>query len=81
MATQVNSQITDAVTQTNVEVVSSSSSVAMGSLLQTLSHSLSLTMENAVSNQQQLNTLNIATTASCVEYLLKPTKSDKKNKK
>ncbi len=68
--TSVNDQITDSVTQSNVQVTASSSSVALGSLNQILASSLSLAIENATSNQQNVNTLNSAVTTSCVNLLL-----------
>ena len=68
--TSVNDQITDSVSQSNVEVVASSSAVSVGSLYQVLSSSLTLAIQNAVANQQNLNTISDATTSSCVNYLL-----------
>lgn len=56
----VNSQITDAVTQTNVKVVGEAPAMAMGSLYQTVAHSTGLLYQNAVSAQQQQNTLTQA---------------------
>ncbi|WP_205746115.1 MULTISPECIES: RebB family R body protein [Dyella] len=53
----VNSQITDAVTQTNVKVVAEAPAMAMGSIYQTMAHSTGILFENAVSSQQQQNTL------------------------
>ncbi|MDG5497763.1 RebB family R body protein [Niveispirillum sp. BGYR6] len=53
----VNSQITDAVTQSNVKVVGEAPAMAMGSLYQTVAHSTGIQFENAVSAQQQQNTL------------------------
>lgn len=51
----VNPQITDAVTQTNTSVLSDAPAMAMGTLYQSLAHSVGLMMQNAVSAQQQLN--------------------------
>lgn len=53
----VNSQITDAVTQSNVKVVGEAPAMAMGSIYQTMAHSTGILFENAVSAQQQQNTL------------------------
>ncbi|OHX12592.1 RebB family R body protein [Chromobacterium sphagni] len=58
--TAVNSQITDAVTQSNVKVLGEAPAMAMGSLFQTASHSTGILFENAVSAQQQQNTLGQA---------------------
>ncbi|HVE08667.1 MAG TPA: RebB family R body protein [Paraburkholderia sp.] len=55
--TAVNNQITDAVTQTNVKVVAEAPAMAMGSIYQTMAHSTGILFENAVSAQQQQNTL------------------------
>ncbi|AOZ50588.1 RebB family R body protein [Chromobacterium vaccinii] len=57
MATIVNEQITDAVTQTNVKVLAESPAMAMGSIFQTMAHSTGILFENATSAQQQQNTL------------------------
>ncbi len=58
--TSVNNQITDAVTQTNVKVLAEAPAMAMGTLFQTMSHSLGILVENAVSSQQQQTTLSQA---------------------
>ena len=55
--TDVNNQITDAVTQANVKVLGESPAMAMGSLYQTMAHSTGILFQNAVSAQQQQNTL------------------------
>jgi hypothetical protein len=60
--TAVNSQITDAVTQSNVKAIAESPAMAMGSLYQTIAHSTGILFENAVAAQQQQNTLAQAAT-------------------
>jgi hypothetical protein len=55
--TSVNNQITDAVTQSNVKVVGEAPAMAMGSIYQTMAHSTGILFQNAVSAQQQQNTL------------------------
>lgn len=50
---QVNPAITDAVTQVNIKVVGEAPAMAMGSLYQAQSHSLSILFENAVQQQSQ----------------------------
>lgn len=55
--TSVNNQITDAVTQSNVKVIGEAPAMAMGSIYQTMAHSTGILFENAVSAQQQQNTL------------------------
>lgn len=68
--TAVNGQITDSVTQSNVEVLASSPAEAMGNLYLTTSNALSLAAQNATSNQQNINSLTEAVTTKCVKYLL-----------
>ncbi|WP_284164106.1 RebB family R body protein [Frigidibacter sp. SD6-1] len=58
--TPVNSQITDAVTQTNVTVVAGAPAMAMGSIYQTMAHSTGILMQNAVAATQQQNALSQA---------------------
>jgi Killing trait len=58
--TAVNDQITDAVTQSNVKVLGEAPAMAIGSLYQTMAHSTGILFENAVSAQQQQNTLTQA---------------------
>ena len=62
--TVVNSKITDAITQTNVKVLAEAPAQSMAMVYQTMAHSISLSMQNAVSYQsamQQLNTAIIST--------------------
>ncbi|MCW0369284.1 RebB family R body protein [Xanthomonas sacchari] len=54
--TEVNDQITDAVTQSNVKVIGEAPAFAMASIYQSMAHSTGILFENAVSAQQQ-NTL------------------------
>ena len=68
--TPVNGQITDAVTQSNVQVLSQASAMAMGTLYQTSASSLSISIQNSVSNQQQSNTVTDTATAICIEKIL-----------
>ncbi len=55
--TSVNNQITDAVTQVNVKVLGEAPAMALGSIYQSLAHSTGILFQNAVSAQQQQNTL------------------------
>jgi hypothetical protein len=64
--TAVNSQITDAVTQSNVEVVPESPALAIGTLYQTLAQSTGILIQNAVAAQQQQNALAQAAAAQGV---------------
>lgn len=72
MPTQTNAsnEIIDSVTQSNITILASAPAVAQASSFQSLSHSLSLAMENATYNQQQVNVISAAATSSCVEHLL-----------
>ncbi|MFC4347532.1 RebB family R body protein [Kordiimonas lipolytica] len=54
MPTAVNSQITDSVSQANVEVLGSSPAMGMGAMYQSLGHSTGILFENSVGAQQQL---------------------------
>ena len=58
--TEVNSQITDAVTQTNVKVLGEAPAQAMGTLYQIASQAAGIAINNANTNQQNLNQLNPA---------------------
>lgn len=67
--TAVNSQITDAVTQSNVKVLGEAPAMAMGTVYQTMAQSVGLSMQNAVSAQQQMNTIAQAATAQGVNLI------------
>ncbi len=68
--TPVNSQITDAVTQTNVKVVGEAPAQAMGLVYQTAAHSISLSMQNAAQSQGGLQQIGNALTSSAVRMIL-----------
>lgn len=68
--TTVNSQITDAVTQTNVKVVAEAPAQAIASLYQVASHSASLSLQNAVFNQQSLNQISTAVVSKAVALIM-----------
>ena len=70
MAEIVNPQITDAVTQTNVNVVGEAPAMAMGSLYQTIGNSVAMAAANAVYAQQQSNITYQAATTMAVKTLL-----------
>ncbi len=55
--TAVNSQITDAVTQTHVKGLAEAPAMTMGSIYQRTDHSTGILFQNAVSAQQQQNIL------------------------
>lgn len=68
--TAVNSQITDAVTQANVQVLGVAPAQALGMLEVALSQSLALAAANAVTQQQNANILMNAVSARLVARLL-----------
>lgn len=68
--TPVNSQITDAVTQTNVKVVGEAPSQAMGMVYQSMAHSISLAMQNAMQAQGGLQQIGNAVTSSACRLIL-----------
>jgi hypothetical protein len=68
--TSLNSQITDSVTQADVQVLGDAPAIAMGNLYQAVAQALSNAAHNATNAQQQNFTLAQAVTASCVQTLL-----------
>ncbi len=69
LPTAVNSQITDAVTQANVEVVADAPSVAMGSLYQATAQAMGNAAHNSTSAQQQTGVTAQAATTMGVAVL------------
>lgn len=65
-----NTQITDAVTQSNVKVVAEAPAMATASLYQTGSHSIGLLFENATNAQNQLNITAQSVTTQAVMNIL-----------
>ncbi|ALR30046.1 MULTISPECIES: RebB family R body protein [Chryseobacterium] len=77
MATVVNEQITDAVTQSNVKVVAEAPAMALGNVYQTAAHSTGIMFENAVNVQNQQNILaQAATTQGTMQIYSVDTVSD-----
>lgn len=66
---EVNAAITDAVTQANVKVLADSPALSLSNLYQTVSQSLSLAVQNAVTMQQQSNIVHQAATTQGVNLL------------
>ncbi len=58
--TALNSQVTDAVSQSDVKVVGEAPAMGMSSIYQTMAHSTGILFANAVSGQQQMGTLALA---------------------
>ncbi len=69
--TTVNPQITDAITQTNVKILGEAPAQAMAVLYQTLAHSISLAMESAQQNQNQMQQIGKAVVAAACEKIMK----------
>ncbi|MCL1051846.1 RebB family R body protein [Shewanella abyssi] len=67
--TAVNSQITDSVTQVNVEVLGTAPAIAMGNLFQATSQALANAAHNATTAQQQANITAQAVTTAGVSLL------------
>jgi hypothetical protein len=68
--TALNSQITDAVTQANVQVLGDAPAVALGSLYVSTAHALANAAHNATTGQQQLTIAAQAATVRGVATLL-----------
>jgi hypothetical protein len=68
--TAVNSQITDAVTQSNVQVLGDAPAQALGALYQITAQSLATASLNATAAQQQASILAQAVTTRCVQSLV-----------
>jgi len=68
--TDVNAQITDAVTQTNVKVVAEAPAQAIASLYQVASHSAGLSLQNAVNSQQAMNQISTAVVSKAVSLIM-----------
>jgi hypothetical protein len=69
MADIVNPQITDAVTQSNVNTVGDAPAIAMGLLYQATAQALANAAHNATAAQQNANTILQATTTQGVALL------------
>ncbi len=67
--TLVNGQITDSVTQANVNVLGNASANAMATIYQVMAHSVGLSMQNAVAHQQRMNSLSSGVTTQGVNLL------------
>ena len=69
-SSSVNKEVVDAITEENVQVVSESPAVAIGSLNQSMAFTIGIALQNAVFQQQNSNIITQATTAKCVEILI-----------
>ena len=68
----VNSQITDAVTQSNMVLTGMAPAHSMAALYQTMAQSIGTSAQNAVSNQQNANSMNLAALAQNLQTILQP---------
>ena len=68
--TLVNGQITDAVTQASVEILGSAPALAMGTIYQAMGQSIGLSMQNAVTMQQQMNQIGQTATTQGINLLM-----------
>jgi hypothetical protein len=68
--TTVNSQVSDAITQSNVKVLGEAPAMAMGNLYQTVGNSWAMAAANAVYAQQQANVTYQAASTIGVAKLL-----------
>ena len=67
--TPVNSQITDAVTQTNLDVIGGAPAQSMGTVYQMMAQAVGVSMQNAVANQQNMNTIDNAIVSQGIAML------------
>ena len=67
--TPVNSIITDAITQTNVSILADAPAQAMANTYQVFAQTVGASMQNAVSNQQGSNTVDMAVTTQGTNVL------------
>ena len=68
--TPVNSQVTDAVTQTNVKVLGEAPAQSMALVYQSMAHSISLAMQTAQQAQGGLQQLGNAVPSSAVTMIM-----------
>ena len=68
--TAVNSQITDSVTQADVQVLGDAPAIAMGNVYVAVAQALATAAQNATNAQQQNFALAQAVTTRCIQVLL-----------
>lgn len=67
--TPVNSQITDAVTQSNLTVLGGAPAQSLATVYQVMAQAVGVSMQNAVSNQQSMNTIDNAIVSQGIAML------------
>ncbi|WP_321919601.1 RebB family R body protein [Burkholderia cepacia] len=70
MADKVNEQVTDALTQTNVNVVAGSAAQALGMLYQMFSQAVGISAQNMTQQQAALNQISNAVVSKAVAMIL-----------
>lgn len=70
MADQVNAQVTDAVTQSNVKVVAEAPAQALGSLYQVVSQATGIAVQNSVHSQQAMNQITQAIVSKAATQIM-----------
>lgn len=66
----VNSQITDAITQSNLVAIGMAPANSMGIVYQTLAQSTGASLQNAVSNQQNVNSMSLAALSQNIQMIM-----------
>ncbi|MCR9213906.1 MAG: RebB family R body protein [Proteobacteria bacterium] len=69
----VNSQITDAISQTNTLALGLAPAQSIGTLYQTTAQAVGASIQNAVANQQNLQSLNMAALTQNLQAILRNT--------
>ncbi len=69
----VNSQITDAISQTNTLTLGLAPAQSIGTLYQTTAQAVGASIQNAVANQQNLHSLNMAALAQNIQAIMRNT--------
>ncbi|MDD9945030.1 MAG: RebB family R body protein [Myxococcales bacterium] len=67
----VNPQVTDAVTQTNTKVLAEAPAMGVALVYQMFAQSVGLSIQNATSNQHNMQTVAGAATAKAIEMITK----------
>jgi hypothetical protein len=66
---RINSQVTDAITQTNVKLVGEGPAEAVSVSTQAMAHAMSLAMENASQTQGGMQQVNNTATAAMIALI------------
>ncbi len=66
----VNSQITDAITQSNMMATGMAPAHSLATLYQTIAQSSGTALQNAVSNQQNVNSMSLAALSQNIQLIM-----------